>query len=181
MDKGRQRRSAKILQGSVMALKALWVVVFFLLPSLSEAQQKNENTYLISIRQELARLSLGATCQDSDDSCVFTYALKNSDKEIFVHVRFSRATNTVYLYVDRFLELEDPGGPVSALSRRLLDLNRQMVSAKFEWDKATNTIRLSASLNTDSNFDRKAFRSQVLGLLVNVSSLWPELKEFTER
>jgi len=181
VDKGRQRRSAQILQGFVMDLKALFIAAFLLLPSISAAQQKNETTYLASIRQELARLSLGATCQDSDNSCVFTYKIKNSDKEIFVHVRFSRATNTVYLYVDRLLELNDPGGPVSALSRRLLDLNRQMVTAKFEWDKATNTIRLSASLNTDSNFDRKAFRSQVLGLLANVSSLWPELKEFTER
>jgi hypothetical protein len=51
-----------------------------------------------------------------------------------------------------------------------------MVTAKFEWDRASRSIRLSATINTDSNFDRRAFRSQLKGLRALAEQLLPELE-----
>ena len=73
--------------------------------------------------------------------------------------------------------LEDAQSPPEPLALRLLELNREMVAAKFEWDRTRSTIRLSVVLNTDSNFDRRAFRSLIEGLKGLAQNLWPELSQ----
>jgi len=129
--------------------------------------------YAAAVRQELARLFAEASCDG--DTCTFSRALAASGRTAEVGVRYSAATQTVYAYIDRFLDLADPEGPSPALARRLLDLNRQLVTSKLEWDRTTNCVRLSTVLSTDSNFDRKAFRSQLLGLLAAADRLLPLL------
>ena len=42
-----------------------------------------------------------------------------------------------------------------------MELNWQMLLGKFEWDPTDGEVRLAMILNTDSNFDRRAFRSAV--------------------
>jgi len=132
--------------------------------------------YLPAIRQELARLDAGAHCDEVSSTCLFSRKIAGENREFDYAVRHCRATRTVYLVIERFLT---PGagsdGPSVDLARRLLELNRQMVAAKFEWDRSTGAIRLSAVMNTDSNFDRRAFRSLVKGLWSNAERLWPEL------
>ena len=45
-----------------------------------------------------------------------------------------------------------------------MELNWELLVGKFEWNPRTGEVRLSAVLNTDSNFDRRAFRSIVHAL-----------------
>jgi hypothetical protein len=83
----------------------------------------------------------------------------------------------VYLSIERFIVLGEAQSPSLPLALRLLELNREMVTAKFEWDRPTSAIRLSVVLNTDSNFDRRAFRSLIVGLSGLAKKLWPELNQ----
>ncbi|HUT78153.1 MAG TPA: hypothetical protein VM285_10725 [Polyangia bacterium] len=136
--------------------------------------------YLTAIGEELARLDLHAVCDDVTGTCSFTRS-RSDGVEFQVGVRHGQNTHTVYIFIERYLELSDPDGPSLALARRLLDLNRQLVTGKFEWEQESNSIRLTAVLSSDSNFDRKAFRSVVLGLWVVAERLWPELTALAGR
>jgi hypothetical protein len=127
-----------------------------------------------AVREELSRLDLHAVCDEVTGTCSFTRP-RGDGGEFQVGVRLGPTTRTVYVFIERYLELENPDGPSPALARRLLDLNRKLVTGKFEWEKESNTIRLTAVLNVDSNFDRKAFRSVVLGLSAAAERLRPEL------
>ena len=51
--------------------------------------------------------------------------------------------------------------------RRLMELNWSLLVAKLEWNAADGEVRLSMIQNTDSNFDRRAFR----GLVRRIESL----------
>jgi hypothetical protein len=128
-----------------------------------------------AIRQELARLNLAANCDEATGTCFFTHKIGTEERRFDFGLRYCRNTETVYVFIERFLELSSPDGPSLELARRLLELNRRMVTAKLEWDRPTNSIRLSVVINTDSNFDRRAFRSQLKGLIANAERLWPEL------
>jgi hypothetical protein len=153
---------------------------FVLVASVSMLNAATESNYFAAIGQELTRLDIEARCNETTLSCAFTRDLEPSGPRFDVVVKYSRKTDTIYVFIDKFITLADVTGPSAALARRLLDLNREMVTAKFEWDKNTNTIRLSTSMSTDSNFDRRAFRAQVLGLLSLAQKLWPELGEGTK-
>ena len=133
--------------------------------------------YMIAIRQEIARLNIDAVCDDRAGTCVFATTLGEEGPTLDVTIRLSFATHTVYIYIERFIEIDTPKGPGLELARLLLAYNRQMVTSKLEWDESTATIRISVVLNTDSNFDRKAFRSQLLGMLSNARRIRPAIIE----
>jgi hypothetical protein len=79
------------------------------------------------------------------------------------------------------LKLESESGPSKAFALKLLSLNSEMVTAKFEWNQTENAVRLSTTLNTDSNLDRRAFRSQIMGLLEVAEKLLPNLQELARQ
>jgi hypothetical protein len=133
--------------------------------------------YFPAIRQELARMNVSTRCDDGLSTCVFPGFPGPPERALQVAVKYSARSNTVYIYVDHFIEVTQEGGPSKALALRLLSLNNEMITAKFEWYEATKVFRLSTVLNTDSNFDRKAFRSQVKGLLQVAETLWPEFHD----
>lgn len=160
-----------------LLLAALAVALLF--PAIASAGDSDAPDYMPAIRQELARLNVEANCDDATGTCFFTRKLGDDGRTLDVGIRYCRITDTVYVYIERFLVLSSPAGPSTELARRLLDLNRRMVTAKLEWDRPTNSIRLSVVINTDSNFDRRAFRSQLLGLWANAERLWPELDPLT--
>jgi hypothetical protein len=151
--------------------------VAILLPGRPQAApDKDERPdYMPAIRQELARLNIEANCDDTTGTCSFTKKIGEDGRVFDIGLRYCRTTDTIYTYIERYLELTDPNGPSHALALRLLELNRRMVTAKLEWDRPTNSIRLSVVTNTDSNFDRRAFRSQLTGLMANAARLWSEL------
>ncbi len=134
----------------------------------------DEPEYMPVIRQELARLDIQALCDDSLQSCRYSQTITDAAREFEIIIRYSKATDTVYICIENFIPLEDQA-PSEELARRLLELNREMVSAKFEWDKSQSRIRLSTTINTDSNFDRRAFRSQLIGIWSIARRVWPKL------
>jgi hypothetical protein len=144
-------------------------------------RSKEEKSYMPAIRQELARLDLEARCDDATSSCWYNRSLDEEKGPVIkIVIHYSQQTNTIYIYIDKFIALGENQGPSLELARQLLKLNRELVTAKFEWDKPTDSVRLSATVNTDSNFDRRAFRSQLTGLLAVARKVWPTLNAYAK-
>lgn len=165
-----------------MTSNTAWIILFITvalhsISSKAVADGEPDTNYFRVIRQELARLEIDARCNETTASCAFTRTVANSERRLDLFIKYSVKTDTVYIYIDNFVQLVSRDGPSTDLARRLLELNREMVTAKFEWDRGTNTVRLSVTLNTDSNLDRRAFRSQLLGLISLAKKIWPELSE----
>jgi hypothetical protein len=160
-------------------LNGAWIALMLsALPALLRAggDGVNAEEYLPAIKQELVRLGFTARCDDTARTCYLSLPFDdNKERSFNIVIRYSRDTDTVYIYIDRYLAVSREEGPDQALAKRLLALNNEMVTAKFEWDKPGGAIRLSTVINTDSNFDRRAFRSQLKGLLTIAERLWPEL------
>lgn len=142
----------------------------------AQAEPKHPPRYLDAVRQELARLGVDAACEPDAGVCSFRRSLGGLGVELDATVTCSDTTNTVYVAIPRFLALAGSEGPPVALARRLLELNRRLVTSKLEWDALAGSIRLTTVLGTDSNFDRKAFRSQVLALFAAAQRILPELE-----
>lgn len=81
-----------------------------------------------------------------------------------MHAVYSDQTDTVYVYLERYAMLPPDGAQTPARLRRMMELNWQLLVGKLEWSARSGEVRLSAVLNTDSNFDRRALRSIVLAL-----------------
>jgi hypothetical protein len=158
----------------VRRVAAAAVIVAFALGA--RAEPKAPPRYLDAVRQELARLGADAACETDTGVCAFRRRLAGLGIDMDATVTCSDRTNTVYVAIPRFLPLDSRDGPPLALARRLLELNRRLVTAKLEWDPLAATIRLSTVLGTDSSFDRKAFRSQLLALFAAAERLLPELE-----
>jgi len=142
----------------------------------ARAEPKNQPRYLDAVRQELARLDADAACEAGAGVCSFRRRLSGIGVDVDATVTCSDATDTVYVAIPRLLALAGTEGPPLALSRRLLALNRRLVTSKLEWDPLSGSIRLTTVLATDTNFDRKAFRSQLLALFAAAERLLPELE-----
>jgi hypothetical protein len=81
-----------------------------------------------------------------------------------MHAVYSDETDTIYVYVERYAMLPPEDPHTAAMLRRMMELNWQLLVGKLEWSARSGEVRLSAVLNTDSNFDRRALRSIVLAL-----------------
>jgi hypothetical protein len=123
-----------------------------------------EPRYLGAIRAELEALSIPAACESETASrarCAYRHRGRTSQRELSIHLVYSDETDTLYFYVDRYL-IAPPGAEATeAVLRRLMELNWQMLVGKFEWDPSGGEVRLAMVMNTDSNFDRRTFRSIV--------------------
>ena len=60
-----------------------------------------------------------------------------------------------------------------------MELNWELLIGKFEWNPRTGEVRLGATFNTDSNFDRRAFRSIVRALDTIAARYAAELRDLT--
>jgi hypothetical protein len=158
------------------SLAAAAAVVAFVAFAREPGAAPSPPRYLEAVRQELARLGINASCEPEKGLCAFRKALGGIGVEVDATAACNDETNTVYVVLPRLLALPDREGPSLALGRRLLDLNRRLVTAKLEWDPLSGAIRISTVLSTDSSFDRKAFRSQVRALFAAAERLVPELE-----
>lgn len=166
------------------------ILVFFLAfslisaaPRVSGAEEKlvrasDKAEYFDAVEQELARLALPARCDRVSLTCSYPQKLTTGEMRE-IHVKLSPKTDTIYIYIDDYLTLQDPTHLTLELAQLLLAYNRELVTAKFEWDKMTASVRLSTTINTDSNLDRKSLRSQLKGLWSVADRLWPSLKKYT--
>ena len=120
------------------------------------------------MRSELERMRVrGVTCEATDPQrahCSFTARGITTGREFSVHLVYSDRTDTIYMYVERYLEAAPDAPSTSQVLRRLMELNWSLLLGKFEWDATDGEVRLAMILNTDSNFDRRAFRSAVRGI-----------------
>jgi hypothetical protein len=57
----------------------------------------------------------------------------------------------------------------------MMELNWRLLVGKFEWDPSDGEVRLAMVMNTDSNFDRRAFRSLVRAITDQADRLYGEL------
>jgi hypothetical protein len=144
-----------------------------------ETVPEGQPRYLAAMRTELEHMGIeGAACQATDAqraTCELTQRGSTSQRDFRLRIAYSDRTDTVYLYVERYLVAAQDGPRTDAVMRRLMELNWQMLLGKFEWDPTDGEVRLAMILNTDSNFDRRAFRSSVRGLTQLADRYWTEL------
>lgn len=167
---------------TVLMKKSASICLFFALwaagvpVKASEQKSKDEGAnYFPALCQELARLQIQARCDETAAVCTFEHRLSPDGPALKAVVQYSRITDTVYVYLDKILVFSPEETPGRALLLKLLSLNAKMVTSKFEWHEHGRSVRLSTVLSCDSNFDRRAFRSQLKGLLTVAKELYPKI------
>lgn len=127
-----------------------------------------EPRYLSAMRSELESMRMrAASCEAVDAQrarCSFTARGITTGRDFPIRLVYSDRTDTVYLFIERYLAVPADGETTNAVLRRLMELNWTLLLGKFEWDSTDGEVRLAMILNTDSNFDRRAFRSAVRGI-----------------
>jgi hypothetical protein len=119
-----------------------------------------------AIEEALAQLDLDMHCANESAQrhhCRGTRKARAGDEAV-LHSEYSDDSDTVYLYLERYLVVPSDSPHGAALLRRLMELNWELLIGKFEWNARTGEVRLAAVVNTDSNFDRRAFRGAVRAL-----------------
>ncbi len=138
------------------------------------AAAQTDPRYFGQIRAELQAMGMPAQCAAASaqaGSCRVTAPGSTGNPNVAPRRRFvlgldySDVTDTVYVYVDHYATLRGDAPTAPAAFRRLLEINWEMLVGRFEWSAQTGELRLSATLNTDSNFDRRAFRGVVRAIL----------------
>lgn len=127
-------------------------------------QQPPAPRYLQAMQAELEAMSIPATCEAEAATrarCTYQHRGRVSQRELTIHLVYSDETDTIYIYVERYLEAPPDAATTPAVLRRLMELNWQMLAGKFEWDAASGEVRVAMLIHTDSNFDRRSFRSVI--------------------
>lgn len=139
--------------------------------------------YLEAMRAELAAMRVrDAVCEGNDAvraHCSFRARGLSTGREFQVHMHYSDNTDTIYVYVERYVVVPDDGPQTPAMLRRLMELNWTLLGPSFEWNPTDGEVRLKMVLNTDSNFDRRSFRSAVRSIVQVADRYWPELDRLT--
>jgi len=133
-------------------------------PSPEADDPPNAPRYVDAIRGELEALRLAPRCRVQTrlrGSCRWTVEGRRSGRDFDLEVVYDDGTDTAYLFVGRYLEAPAEHPRTPALLTRLMELNWRLLVGKLEWNPTDGEVRLSAIVNTDSNFDRRAFRSTV--------------------
>lgn len=124
--------------------------------------------YLAAMRTELAAMGIADAACAADDSqrarCSLTLHGAQSNREFSVRLVYSDVTDTIYMYVDRYHVARAEAAETPVLLRRAMEINATLLAPKLEWNASTGELRVSTVLHTDSNFDRRAFRSLVRSL-----------------
>ena len=144
------------------AMAALLLTTFAALDA--SAQSPATARYAVAIENELANMGLVAHCESISATrhrCTYPSRLATLKNSSTFALEYSDETDTVYFYVARFLVLLPEHPKTDAVLRHLMELNAELLVGKFEWNARTGEVRLGAVLSTDSNFDRRAFRSIV--------------------
>jgi hypothetical protein len=150
----------------------------FLLPFAWPRVSSAEPRYLGAIREELTKMGLRPTCTTlSPTRARCQYALQSdaAGTRFDMQLEYSDDSDTIYHWVNHYLALPATSPRAPDVLRRLMQLNWTMLIAKLQWDSRTGEVRLSAVENTDSNFDRRAFRSTVQALHNKAGQLYREL------
>jgi hypothetical protein len=174
---------------SSLALSAL--ALGAALSSLSpEALGQSQPRYLAQMQAELQAMGLAPQCAPTSatvGACSFRAQAPGADgrtpnptaRRFMVSLTYDDGTDTIYVYVERYATLRADAANAATVTRRLLELNWELLSSKLEWSPSLGEIRLSALLHTDSNFDRRAFRSVVRSVVRVADRYAQELSQLT--
>jgi hypothetical protein len=135
--------------------------------NVARAQDAAPPRYAAAIEQELSHMGIAAQCAREPSQrfhCSWRRALASGAGDLALHAVYSDESDTIYLYVERYLVQPSDAAQTPALLRRLMELNWELLVGKLEWSPRSGEVRLSATLSTDSNFDRRAFRSTIRAL-----------------
>ena len=162
---------------AVLVAVAGWLVV----PGAAFAQQPApapsiQPRYLVQIEAELRAMHLSPQCAAASaqaGTCTLRTSAaaasglpQTSDARGWIlSIQYDDNSDTIYLSIDHYGVIRSDNAGLAATTRRLLEANWEMLTAHFEWSSATGELRLSSVINTDSNFDRRAFRGVVRSLL----------------
>lgn len=133
--------------------------------------------YLQAMERELRAIDLDPLCTSESPAhgrCEVRVGVAGA--ELALQLLYTDETDTVYAYVPALLVALPDAASTPALLRRLAELNWELLFGKLEWNAANGEVRLSMVLHTDSNFDRRAFRSMVRNLARLAERLGPELR-----
>lgn len=154
------------------APRAAVALSLLLCPALAGAQ--SEPRYLPQVRAELQAMGYAAQCAPVS-ATVGTCRVEragapagagaSAGRRFALVVEYSDVTDTVYAYLSRYATLRVEQPNATTAFRRVAEMNWEMLVGKFEWSAPTGELRLGAVIQTDSNFDRRAFRGVVRSLL----------------
>lgn len=140
--------------------------------------------YLAAMETELRALELDPLCRAESPTharCEVVAHAAGSSDELELRLVYSDETDTVYAYVPALAQAAPDAPSTPAVLRRLAELNWELLLGKLEWNATSGEVRLSMVLSTDSNFDRRAFRSMVRNLTRLADRLGPELRRLAAR
>ena len=150
----------------------------------TETVEEGQPRYLAAMDRELRAMRVaGARCEATDAErarCSFTARGITTGREFAVRLVYSDQTDTIYFYVERYLVAPASAEQTNAVLRRLMELNWSLLLGKFEWDASDGEVRLAMLMNTDSNFDRRAFRSIIRSIGQVADRYWGELSALGE-
>jgi hypothetical protein len=135
--------------------------------------------YAAAIEAELRQMRVAAECASESATRHRCRALRPAAgaTDAWLHVVYSDESDTIYFYFERYLLLPSDHARAATVLRRLMELNWDLLIGKFEWNPRSGEVRLSATLNTDSNFDRRAFRSIIAALDTLAARYAAELRD----
>jgi hypothetical protein len=143
------------------------------------AAQSNAR-YAQAMGEELQKLGIDATCAAESPQrhrCSFNVRSSLSERALGAHAVYDDTTDSVYIFVEELLTAPPADKRTNAVLRRMMELNWELLLGKFEWNPSSGEVRLSVVLSTDSNFDRRAFRSAIRTLDTLAPRYRPELAE----
>lgn len=166
----------------IFSIAAVWLVVTAATASAQEGGGTSQPRYLQAMRAELEAMQIPAACEAESPTrarCTYQHRGRASQRELQIHLVYSDETDTIYFYVDRYLTAPPGAETTAAVLRRLMELNWQMLLGKLEWDSTDGEVRLAMVVNTDSNFDRRTFRSVVRTIGPLADRYLPELERLS--
>ncbi len=147
--------------------------------SAAQPPERSRVRYLAAMQEELTRLGLSPFCEAQSRTrarCTIRHVSDDGRHEVLLHTDYSDESDTVYLHVPRIAVAPPEDEATVQVLRRAAELNWRMLATKVEWNPSDGEVRISAVLHTDSNFDRRAFRSLVRTVLGQVERYGPELR-----
>ncbi|MDP3279359.1 MAG: hypothetical protein Q8Q09_29480 [Deltaproteobacteria bacterium] len=156
-------------------------------PALAQQQPR----YMAQIQAELQAMNLAPQCTSTTPAiatCTVRAQPPGPDgrtpnptaRRFVITVLYSDDSDTVYAYIERYAMLRADAANAGQVTRRLLEINWETLVAKLELAPLTGEIRMSTTLSTDSNFDRRAFRSAIRSLVRVADRYAGELSQLTQ-
>lgn len=156
----------------------------------SAANAQAQPRYLGQLQAELQAMGLAPQCAPNSATvggCTIRAQAPGADgrtanptaRRFTVTVSYDDASDTIYAYIERYATLRSDAANASQATRRLLELNWEMLATRVEWSPSTGEVRMSALMHTDSNFDRRAFRGVIRSLLRSADRYAQELSQLT--